>query len=78
MHPLHTGSSSDSFTLKAKERIDSRVRRVSAFSTVEDVTVAKTWISVSQDSIFGTEQKCDVLYRGIHQLDETNLKPANR
>lgn len=59
-----------------RARLDEFVNGESAFSEAKDVAVARAWISVSDDAIFGAEQRSHVNFLGGQYLYLTKFIPT--
>lgn len=61
---------------ESSSKLKNRVRKGDGFCTAEDASIAKAWIAVSEDATVGAEQKCNAIYRGVHEPFSFNFKPA--
>lgn len=61
-----------------RSKLERRVKRGFAITKEENVAVSKAWISVSEDSTVGAEQKGDDLNNGVHVVYSTNNISAGK
>ena len=52
--------------------------RGASFTPAEDISIAKSWINVSENAIIGTEQKGNEFYEAIKAVYNDKHKPGNR
>jgi len=74
--PSCSGRPSDKTPTKTRER--KKIYRGAGFTPLEDAAIAKAWITVSENSILGTEQKADDFMQQVADFYNESFKPANR
>lgn len=69
-----------SYTTNEERRLkmDAPVKRGSAFTELKNMAVAKDCIAVSENAIFGTDRKGDVLFRAVEVQYFTKFIPTGR